>query len=216
MWGGHYAKGPAAIMDAINASIDIDKRLYAEDIEASKAHAAMLAKQRIISAKDAAAITSGLDKIRHEIASGKFKFSQALEDIHMNIEAELAKRIGEPAKRLHTARSRNDQVATDLRLWLRRAIDETDNHLAKLQAALIKQAEKHAGLLMPGFTHLQPAQPVTFGHHMLAYVEMLGRDRARLADCRTRVNGIAAWRGSACRNIFPDRPRHDSQNARLR
>jgi len=201
IWGGHYAKGPAAIMAEINASIDVDRRLFTEDIEASKAHASMLAAKRIISPQDARVIATGLDKIRREIESGKFKFFRALEDVHMNIETRLFELVGEPAKRLHTARSRNDQVATDLRLWLRGTIDRIDDALKQLQASLIKQADKNAATLMPGFTHLQPAQPVTFGHHMLAYVEMLGRDRARFKDCRQRVNesplGAAALAGTS-------------------
>jgi argininosuccinate lyase len=201
MRGGHYTSGPAAIMAEINASIDVDKRLYAQDIEASKAHVAMLVKQRIISRKDGHDIAKGLDKIRREIESGRFVFSRALEDVHMNIEARLKELIGDAAGRLHTARSRNDQVATDFRLWLRDAIDGIDAALKDLQKALLAQAQKHAATLMPGFTHLQPAQPVTFGHHMLAYVEMIGRDRARLQDCRKRANesplGAAALAGTS-------------------
>ncbi|MDX2028771.1 MAG: argininosuccinate lyase [Alphaproteobacteria bacterium] len=201
IWGGHYTSGPAAIMAEINVSVDVDQRLYAQDIAASQAHAAMLAKQGIISRKDGKAIIDGLDKIRREIASGKFKFSRALEDVHMNIEARLKELIGDAAGRLHTARSRNDQVATDFRLWLRDAIDSLDKALQDLQKALLAQAQKHAGLLMPGFTHLQPAQPVTFGHHLLAYVEMIGRDRARLQNCRKRLNesplGAAALAGTS-------------------
>ena len=201
LWGGRFAAGPAAIMAEINASVDFDRRLYAHDIAASKAHAAMLAAQGIIAKKDGQAITRGLDKIRHEIESGKFPFSRALEDIHMNVEARLAELIGEPAGRLHTARSRNDQVATDLRLWVRDAIDALDLALKALQAALIAQAERHLETLMPGLTHLQPAQPVTFGHHLMAYVEMFGRDRGRFADCRKRLNecplGAAALAGTS-------------------
>ncbi|MGE3624088.1 MAG: argininosuccinate lyase, partial [Bdellovibrionales bacterium] len=201
LWGGHYAEGPAAIMAKINASVDVDRRLYAEDIEASKAHAAMLAKQGIISPKDARAIAKGLDKIRLEIDKGIFNFSGALEDVHMNIEARLADLVGEPARRLHTARSRNDQVAVDTRLWFRGMLDNTDRALRDLQKSLLDQAEKNAATLMPGFTHLQPAQPVTFGHHLLAYVEMLGRDRGRFKDCRRRANesplGAAALAGTS-------------------
>jgi argininosuccinate lyase len=201
LWGGRFAAGPAAIMAEINASVDFDRRLYAHDIAASKAHAAMLAAQGIIAKKDGQAIARGLDKIRHEIESGKFPFSRALEDIHMNVEARLAELIGEPAGRLHTARSRNDQVATDLRLWVRDAIDALDLALKALQAALIAQAERHLETLMPGLTHLQPAQPVTFGHHLMAYVEMFGRDRGRFADCRKRLNecplGAAALAGTS-------------------
>ncbi len=188
LWGGHYASGPAAIMAEINASIDVDKRMYAQDIRASKAHSDMLVAQGIISRKDGKTIAVGLDKIQREIESGKFTFSPALEDVHMNIESRLRELIGDAAGRLHTARSRNDQVATDFRLWLRDAIDNIDEALQDLQNAFLDQAEKHAALLMPGFTHLQPAQPITFGHHMMAYVEMIGRDRARLQDCRKRVN----------------------------
>src|SRR5579875_1861977 len=200
LWGGRFAAGPAAIMAEINASIDFDQRLYAQDIAASKAHATMLAARKIISRKDGAAIIRGLDEVLREIESGKFRFSRALEDIHMNVEARLAALIGEPAGRLHTARSRNDQVATDFRLWVRDAIDRLDPALKALQGALIIQAERHTGTLMPGFTHLQPAQPVTFAHHLMAYVEMFGRDRGRLADCRRRLNecplGAAALAGT--------------------
>jgi argininosuccinate lyase len=201
LWGGRFSLGPAAIMAEINASIDVDRRLYAQDIQASKAHAAMLTARGIISPKDGAAIARGLDRVHQEIATGRFAFSQALEDIHMNVEARLAELIGEAAGRLHTARSRNDQVATDFRLWVRDAIDRLDLALKKLQAALIAQAERHAATLMPGLTHLQPAQTVTFGHHLMAYVEMLGRDRGRLKDCRARLNesplGAAALAGTS-------------------
>jgi argininosuccinate lyase len=201
LWGGRFAAGPAAIMAEINASIDVDRRLYGQDIAASKAHAAMLAAQGIISQQDGEAIARGLDNILREIESGKFPFSRALEDIHMNVEARLAELIGEPAGRLHTARSRNDQVATDIRLWVRDAIDALDPALQGLQAALIAQAERHVATLMPGLTHLQPAQPVTFGHHLMAYVEMFGRDRGRFADCRARLNecplGAAALAGTS-------------------
>lgn len=201
LWGGRFVAGPAAIMAEINTSIDIDRRLYAQDIAASKAHAAMLAARGIISKKDGQAIARGLDTVLQEIASGRFRFSKALEDIHMNVEARLAELIGEPAGRLHTARSRNDQVATDFRLWVRDAVDQLDPALQALQAALITQAERHVATLMPGFTHLQPAQPITFGHHLMAYVEMLGRDRGRLQDCRKRLNecplGAAALAGTA-------------------
>ena len=201
MWGGRFASGPSAIMAEINASIDFDQRLYAQDIGGSKAHAAMLAKQGIISKADVKAIHSGLDQIKVEIETGKFKFSQALEDIHLNIESRLKELIGEPAGRLHTARSRNDQVITDVRLFVRDAIDHIDAGLADLQQALAKQAETHAATIMPGFTHLQSAQPVTFGHHMLAYVEMLSRDRGRFSDARSRLNenplGAAALAGTS-------------------
>jgi argininosuccinate lyase len=201
LWGGRFATGPDALMQAINASIGFDRRLYAQDIAGSKAHAAMLAAKGIIAKKDNAAIQHGLDTILHEIASGRFRFKAALEDIHMNVEARLADLIGAPAGRLHTARSRNDQVATDLRLWVRDALDAADAAFASLQAALLTQAERHADAIMPGFTHLQPAQPVTFGHHLLAYVEMFGRDRGRLADARRRLNesplGAAALAGTS-------------------
>ena len=201
LWGGRFAAGPDALMEAINASIGFDRRLYACDIAGSKAHAAMLAECGIISEEDAAAIGQGLDTILQEIESGRFEFSAALEDIHMNVEARLAELIGPAAGRLHTARSRNDQVATDLRLWVRDAIDGLDADLNGLQSALIDKAEAHADTVMPGFTHLQSAQPVTFGHHMLAYAAMFGRDRARLADARGRVNesplGAAALAGTA-------------------
>ncbi|HEV8678005.1 MAG TPA: argininosuccinate lyase [Stellaceae bacterium] len=201
MWGGRFDGGPAAIMRRINASIDFDKRLYAEDIAGSLAHCAMLVAQRIMPAKDGKAITQGLEQIRGEIEAGTFVFSEANEDIHLNIEARLAELIGPAAGRLHTARSRNDQVATDFRLWVRGAIDRLDAAMRDVQAALIDQAEAYADAVMPGFTHLQIAQPVTLGHHLLAYVEMLGRDRDRFADCRRRLNecplGAAALAGTA-------------------
>ncbi|MEM9169704.1 MAG: argininosuccinate lyase [Pseudomonadota bacterium] len=201
MWGGRFAAGPDAIMEAINASIDVDKRLWREDVAGSKAHAAMLAKQGVISAADADAIRAGLDQIAGEIEAGTFPFSAALEDIHMNIEARLKALIGEPAGRLHTGRSRNDQVATDFRLWIRRACEDADAALADLQSALVEKAARHAGAVMPGYTHLQTAQPVTFGHHCLAYVEMLARDRGRFADARRRLNecplGAAALAGTS-------------------
>jgi argininosuccinate lyase len=201
LWGGRFAGGPAAIMRRINASIDFDRRLYAEDIAGSKAHCAMLVAQCIISPEDGAAIATGLDQIRDEIDTGAFVFREELEDIHLNIEARLAELIGPAAGRLHTARSRNDQVATDFRLWVRAAIDRIDADLMAVQTALLDQAEAHAATVMPGFTHLQIAQPVTFGHHLTAYVEMLGRDRGRFADCRRRLNecplGAAALAGTA-------------------
>ncbi|MGH7064102.1 MAG: lyase family protein, partial [Stellaceae bacterium] len=200
-WGGRFAGGPAEIMRRINASIDFDKRLYAEDIAGSKAHCAMLVRQGILPAPDGAAITAGLDRIRAEIEAGDFVFSEEHEDIHMNIEARLAALIGPVAGRLHTARSRNDQVATDLRLWLRAAIDRLDAAMRDLQQALLDRAETEAATVMPGFTHLQTAQPVTFGHHFSAYVEMVGRDRGRLADSRRRLNesplGAAALAGTS-------------------
>ena len=201
LWGGRFAAGPDALMEAINASIGFDRRLYACDIAGSKAHAAMLADCGIITTEDAAAIQQGLDTILQEIESGTFAFKTALEDIHMNVEARLAELIGPAAGRLHTARSRNDQVATDFRLWVRDCIDGFDATLKELQSALLDKAEAHADTVMPGFTHLQSAQPVTFGHHMLAYVAMFGRDRARLLDARKRVNesplGAAALAGTS-------------------
>jgi len=201
MWGGRFAAGPAAVMQEINASIEVDKRLYREDITGSTAHAAMLAERGIISRDDAAAIARGLEQIRGEIEAGRFQFDAALEDIHTNIEARLKVLIGDAAGRLHTARSRNDQVATDFKLWVRRAIDELSGDVKDLIAALIDRAEEHAATLMPGFTHLQPAQPITFGHHLLAYVEMFGRDLSRLVDCRQRLNesplGAAALAGTS-------------------
>jgi len=189
------------VMEAINVSIDVDRRLYRQDIAASKAHAAMLARQGIIAADDAARIAHGLDTILSEIEGGQFVFKRELEDIHMNVEARLAELIGEAAGRLHTARSRNDQVATDFRLWVRDAIDELDAALAGYQRALAEAALAQADTVMPGFTHLQTAQPVTFGHHLLAYVEMAGRDRGRFADARKRLNecplGAAALAGTS-------------------
>ena len=201
MWGGRFDASPDAVMEAINASVDFDRRLYAEDIAGSIAHVTMLAKQGIVTQEDADAITQGLHRVRGEIEAGAFSFDRALEDIHMNVEARLAALIGPAAGRLHTARSRNDQVATDLRLWLRARLDEADAACRDLQAALIDRAEEHAATVMPGFTHLQVAQPVSFGHHLLAYVEMVGRDRGRLADCRRRLNesplGAAALAGTS-------------------
>ncbi len=201
MWGGRFASGPDAIMEAINASIGFDKRLAAQDIAGSRAHAAMLAAQGIVTDKDAEAIREGLLTILSEIEGGKFEFSTALEDIHMNIEARLKDLIGAPAGRLHTARSRNDQVAVDFRLWVRDQCDAADAALAALMQALLGQAEAGADWVMPGFTHLQTAQPVTWGHHMLAYVEMFARDRSRFADARRRMNesplGAAALAGTS-------------------
>ena len=200
-WGGRFAGGPAAIMQEINASIGFDHRLWRQDIRGSLAHAAMLATAGIIEAADEAAIRGGLQAIAAEIDAGIFVFDPALEDIHMNIEARLTDRIGEAGKRLHTARSRNDQVATDFRLWVRDAMDALDEQVAGLMRALADRAAEHAGDPMPGFTHMQTAQPVTFGHHLLAYVEMLARDRGRLADCRRRLNecplGSAALAGTS-------------------
>ena len=201
MWGGRFAEGPDAVMEEINASIDFDRNLFRQDILGSQAHARMLARQGIIAADDAEKIVAGLDTILREIEAGTFAFSRALEDIHLNIEARLTELIGPAAGRLHTARSRNDQVATDFKLWVRDAIDRTDAGLADLQRALAGKALDHAATVMPGFTHLQSAQPVTFGHHLLAYVEMIGRDRGRFADARKRLNesplGAAALAGTS-------------------
>ncbi|TAN79401.1 MAG: argininosuccinate lyase, partial [Magnetospirillum sp.] len=174
MWGGRFAGGPAAIMQRINASIDFDRRLYAQDIRGSQAHCRMLVRQAILTPEDGDAILAGLDTVLAEIEAGSFPFSAELEDIHMNVESRLAELIGEAAGRLHTARSRNDQVATDFRLWVRDAIDGMDAALKGLVEALLDRADQHAATVMPGFTHLQAAQPVTFGHHMMAYVEMIG------------------------------------------
>src|SRR5579871_4114 len=203
MWGGRFGSGPDPIMEDINVSIDVDRHLYRQDIAASKAHAAMLAKQGIIPAQDAKQIAHGLDTILSEIESGKFAFKRALEDIHMNVESRLAELIGPAAGRLHTARSRNDQVATDFRLWVRDAIDEIDAALAAYQRALAEKALAHAATVMPGFTHLQPAQPVTFGHHLLAYVEMAARDRSRFADARERLNESPLGAGALAGTSFP-------------
>ncbi|MCV2882880.1 argininosuccinate lyase [Actibacterium sp. XHP0104] len=201
MWGGRFAAGPDAIMEAINASIGYDKRMAAQDIQGSRAHAAMLAAQGIITDTDAAAIREGLLTVLSEIEAGSFEFSTALEDIHMNVEARLKEIIGEPAGRLHTARSRNDQVATDFRLWVRDQIDAAISGLNALIRALLTQAEAGADWVMPGFTHLQTAQPVTWGHHMMAYVEMFGRDMSRFSDARARMNesplGSAALAGTS-------------------
>ncbi len=201
MWGGRFLASPAEIMEEINASIGFDKRLAPQDIRASKAHANMLAAQGIITKTDARQIIKGLDEVLAEIESGGMEFSRALEDVHMNVESRLSTLIGTPAGRLHTARSRNDQVATDFRLYVRERIDAFDEALAALQLALARKALTHAETVMPGFTHLQPAQPVTFGHHMLAYVEMLGRDRSRFVDARARLNecplGSAALAGTS-------------------
>jgi argininosuccinate lyase len=201
MWGGRFAGGPAAIMQRINASIDFDKRLYAQDIRGSKAHCRMLVRQEILTPEDGEAILSGLDTVLAEIECGAFPFSMALEDIHMNVESRLAELIGEAAGRLHTARSRNDQVATDFRLWVRDAMVGMEAALRGLTLALLDRAEENAATVMPGFTHLQAAQPVTFGHHLMAYVEMIGRDRSRLADARRRLNecplGSAALAGTS-------------------
>ncbi|MEL6100671.1 MAG: argininosuccinate lyase [Pseudomonadota bacterium] len=201
MWGGRFSAGPDAIMEAINASIGFDQRLAAQDIAGSRAHAAMLAATGIVSDKDAEAIREGLLTVLSEIETGQFAFSTALEDIHMNVEARLKGLIGEPAGRLHTGRSRNDQVATDFKLWVRDQLDAADAGLQALMRALLTQAEAGAGWVMPGFTHLQTAQPVTWGHHMMAYVEMFGRDLSRVRDARARMNesplGAAALAGTS-------------------
>lgn len=201
MWGGRFAEGPAAIMQEINASIDFDKRLAMQDIRGSIAHAEMIAAQGIIDPQSAEAIRQGLAEVKGEIEAGTFTFKTSLEDIHMNVEARLAEIVGPAAGRLHTARSRNDQVATDFRLWMRDTLDAIDAVLADLQTALAEKALVHAGTVMPGFTHLQSAQPVTFGHHLMAYVEMLGRDRGRFRDARARLNecplGAAALAGTS-------------------
>ena len=225
MWGGRFQTSPDAIMEKINASIDFDKKMYAQDITGSKVHAKMLADNGIITGDDYTAIAQGLDQVKAEIESGDFDFSTALEDIHMNVESRLKDIIGEPAGRLHTGRSRNDQVATDFRLWLRDGIDETVANVTVLLEHLINQAEKYHDVVMPGFTHLQTAQPVTFGHHLLAYAEMIGRDKSRLLDCRKRMNqcplGAAALAGTS----FPidrhqtaldlgfDEPTHNSMDS---
>ncbi|MBU1209999.1 MAG: argininosuccinate lyase [Alphaproteobacteria bacterium] len=212
MWGGRFKMSPAEIMERINASIDFDQRLARDDLAGSKAHAAMLAATGIISNGDKAAIYKGLDQVADEIAAGTFQYSRALEDVHMNIESRLQELIGEPAGRLHTARSRNDQVATDFRLYVRGGLDAFVTALAGLQVVLARKARTHAATVMPGFTHLQPAQPVTFGHHLLAYVEMFSRDRGRFQDARVRLNecplGAAALAGTS----FPI-DRHATANA---
>lgn len=210
MWGGRFATGPDAIMEEINASIGFDQQLWRQDITGSLAHAAMLGKTGILTSDDVATITAGLKAIEAEIESGSFTFSRALEDIHMNVESRLRELIGPAAGRLHTARSRNDQVATDMRLWVRDTVDLIDAQIADVQLAMAEKASVHAGAVMPGFTHLQSAQPVTFGHHLLAYVEMLARDRGRFADARKRMNecplGAAALAGTS----FPIDRHHTS------
>lgn len=201
LWGGRFAAGPADIMSRINASIKFDRRLFAQDIAGSKAHCEMLVAQGIVSTEDGAQICSGLETILAEINAGEFQFSEALEDIHMNIEARLSELVGPAAGRLHTARSRNDQVATDFKLWTRDAIDAVTGQLAALRGILLDRAEEAADTVMPGFTHLQSAQPVTFGHHLMAYYEMFGRDLARFQDARVRLNesplGAAALAGTS-------------------
>jgi argininosuccinate lyase len=224
-WGGRFAAGPSVVMQEINASIGFDQKLWRQDIRGSLAHATMLAKVGVITPQDERAIHDGLAAIAHEIETGRFPFDAALEDIHMNIEARLTSRIGDAGKRLHTARSRNDQVAPDFRLWVRDALDQAARAIAGLQAALMAKAERHVDTIMPGFTHLQNAQPVTFGHHLLAYVEMLGRDRSRVADARKRLNesplGAAALAGTpypidrrmTARELGFDRPMANSLDA---
>ena len=201
MWGGRFAGRPAEAMEEINASIDFDRKLGPQDIMASEAHIAMLAAQGIVEAADAEAILRGLAQVKGEIEAGTFSFSRALEDIHMNVESRLAEIVGPAAGRLHTARSRNDQVAVDFRLWVRDAIDAILVQIAELQRALAARALDSAAIVMPGFTHLQSAQPVTFGHHLLAYVEMLARDAGRFKDARKRLNecplGAAALAGTS-------------------
>jgi argininosuccinate lyase len=201
MWGGRFSRDPDSLLQDINVSIEVDQHLFRQDIAASKAHAAMLTQQGIISPEDGRQIAHGLDTILSEIEGGKFQFKRALEDIHMNVEGRLSELIGAPAGRLHIARSRNDQVATDFRLWIRDSIDAIDTALLSYQRALAQRALEHAATAMPGFTHLQPAQPVTFGHHLLAYVEMASRDRGRFRDARKRLNqcplGAAALAGTA-------------------
>ncbi|MCZ8280313.1 MAG: argininosuccinate lyase [Acetobacteraceae bacterium] len=224
-WGGRFAEGPSAIMAAINASIGFDRKMWRQDIQGSLAHAAMLKHVGIITAEDEAAIRDGLGKIAARIEAGDFPFDDALEDVHMNIEARLTETIGEAGKRLHTGRSRNDQVALDVRLWVRDAIDGLSGQIKDVMRALVARAEEHAGSVMPGFTHLQPAQPVTFGHHMLAYVEMLSRDLSRLSDCRARLNesplgaaalagtGFAIDRHMTAKALGFDRPMRNSLDA---
>jgi argininosuccinate lyase len=207
MWGGRFSSPPDAIMEEINASIDFDRHLYRQDIAASKAHAQMLAKQGIITADDAQKIAHGLDTIQSEIEQGSFTFKRALEDIHMNVESRLTELVGPAAGRLHTARSRNDQVATDFRLWVRDTIDNLEAALRDFQHALAEKAQAHADTVMPGFTHMQPAQPVTFGHHLLAYVEMAARDRGRFADARKRLNESPLGSGAIAGTSFVTRPR---------
>jgi argininosuccinate lyase len=203
MWGGRFTASPNALMEEINVSIDVDKALYAQDIAASLAHSAMLAQQSIITEADKNAIHNGLHTIKKEIEEGRFVFKRALEDIHMNIESRLAELIGAPAGRLHTARSRNDQVATDFKLWVRDTIETLDMSLADLQLALATRALEQAATLMPGFTHLQTAQPTTFGHHLLAYVEMIGRDRGRFQDASHRLNENPLGSAALCGTSFP-------------
>ena len=225
IWGGRFSSSSNQLMEEFNASIQFDQKLYIEDIEGSIVHAEMLSNQKIIAKKDFQLIKSGLSQIKKEIYNNEFVFSAKLEDIHMNIETRLIDIIGEPGKKLHTARSRNDQVATDIKLWLRKEIDEIDLQIKTLQETLINKSELYYDLLMPGYTHLQVAQPVTFGHHLLAYVEMLGRDRGRLIDCRKRLNesplGSAALGGTSypidryfvAKKLQFDKPTENSMDA---
>jgi argininosuccinate lyase len=225
MWGGRFGGGPSAVMAEINSSIGVDKRFWREDVAASKAHAAMLAAQGIVSAEDAERIAEGLNQIAGEYEAGGVTEDQSLEDIHMHVEHRLKELIGPAAGRLHTARSRNDQVATDFRLWVRGAIDETDAAIADLQKALVVRAEEHVASIMPGFTHLQSAQPVTLGHHLMAYYEMLRRDRSRFVDARARMNesplgagalagtGFAIDRHATAEALGFDRPAANSLDA---
>ena len=225
IWGGRFSASTNELMEEFNSSIQIDKRLYNQDIEGSIVHAEMLCKQKIISVPDFQLIESGLKKIKTEISNNNFNFSMKLEDIHMNIENRLIELIGDSGKKLHTARSRNDQVATDIKLWLRNRIDQIELNLKLLQKTLIEKSELYYDMLMPGYTHLQVAQPVTFGHHLLAYVEMIGRDRSRLIDCRKRLNelplGSAALAGTSypidrdfiSKKLRFDRPTKNSMDA---
>ncbi|WP_051328934.1 argininosuccinate lyase [Geminicoccus roseus] len=203
MWGGHFQEGPAPLMEAINASIPFDRRLWQEDLEGSAAHARMLAAKGVIAKADRDEILAGLERIAQKIQAGEFDFTAALEDIHLNVEARLTEDVGEPGRRLHTARSRNDQVATDFKLWTRRAMLRADALLRDLQRVLLDLAERNAATVMPGFTHLQAAQPVTFGHHMMAYVEMLGRDRARFRDAFGRAADCPLGAGALAGTSYP-------------
>jgi argininosuccinate lyase len=202
-WSGRFAEPVTDLVKRYTASVHFDRRLAPHDIRASLAHARMLRSVRVLSVRDLKAIERGLSRISREIESGRFRWSLDAEDVHLNIERRLIGLAGEPGKRLHTGRSRNDQVATDLRLWLRDAIDDISELLRTVQRRLLDQAEKHAATLMPGFTHLQVAQPVTFGHHLLAYFEMLERDRSRLADCRRRVNHLPLGAAALAGTSFP-------------
>ncbi|HEX5128300.1 MAG TPA: lyase family protein, partial [Usitatibacter sp.] len=202
-WSGRFAEPIDALTQRFNASVDFDRRLAEFDIQGSLAHARMLARAKILSAGDLAAIERGMSAIQDEIRSGRFGWTQAREDVHLNIEARLTELVGEAGKRLHTARSRNDQVATDMRLWLRSEIDTIQDRLKSVRTGLVDLAEKHAGVLMPGFTHMQVAQPVTFGHHLLAYFEMFSRDAARLVDCRKRVNHLPLGASALAGTSYP-------------